>query len=279
MIESLMQTLVLARRGSALVHCITNPISITQCANAILALGCRPMMAEHPRETAEITRTAGALLLNLGNLTDARIRSMKISARTARAHGIPIVLDAVGVSCSTLRRRLAHTLLRRWPPTVLKGNYSEIFALYRQTYTSRGVDADDALDMASVERAAMALARTYGCVVLASGKVDLVMDGSRTLRIANGTPQLAQITGTGCMLGAVTAALLTGGGACAAAAAACGVMGIAGERAQNEGRSGSFSTALLDAISRLQPEDLRERLRLLPKTATGNQNIHGGKCE
>ena len=69
-----------------LIHCITNPISITQCANAILAVGARPIMAEHPEEVAEITETADALLLNLGNITDVRMESMKIAMREAIAH-------------------------------------------------------------------------------------------------------------------------------------------------------------------------------------------------
>ena len=67
-----------------LIHCITNPISINQCANAILALGALPIMAEHPKEVKEITRRADALLLNLGNITDARIKSIKLSLKTAK---------------------------------------------------------------------------------------------------------------------------------------------------------------------------------------------------
>ena len=46
------------RQNHPLIHCITNPISINQCANGILAIGARPMMAEHPNEVSEITRTA-----------------------------------------------------------------------------------------------------------------------------------------------------------------------------------------------------------------------------
>ena len=42
-----------------LIHCITNPISIHDCANIILAAGARPIMAEHPLEVEEITATAG----------------------------------------------------------------------------------------------------------------------------------------------------------------------------------------------------------------------------
>ena len=91
------------RDRQPLIHCITNPISINQCANAILAVGGRPMMAEHPQEVAEITRTAQSLMLNLGNITDARMESILISAETAQEAGIPFLLDAVGIACSTLR--------------------------------------------------------------------------------------------------------------------------------------------------------------------------------
>ena len=61
----------LTRAAQPLIHCITNPISIHDCANIILAAGGRPIMAEHPAEVAEITRSSHALALNLGNITDA----------------------------------------------------------------------------------------------------------------------------------------------------------------------------------------------------------------
>lgn len=54
------------REAKPLIHCITNPISMNACANTILAVGGKPIMAEHPREVSEITETAGGLLLNLG---------------------------------------------------------------------------------------------------------------------------------------------------------------------------------------------------------------------
>ena len=36
------------RLTKPLIHCITNPISIHDCANIVLASGARPIMAEHP---------------------------------------------------------------------------------------------------------------------------------------------------------------------------------------------------------------------------------------
>lgn len=250
------------RERSSLIHCITNPISINQCANAILAVGGRPIMAEHPREVSEITATAGALMLNLGNITDVRMEAMRLSARTAAEQGTPILLDAVGVACSRLRRDYACDLLEGVTPAVIKGNYSEINALYQERYRASGVDADAALDAQTVERAAAALARTRHTVVLASGKVDIVTDGTRLIRVRNGTPQLSCVTGTGCMLGALTAAYLSAASGLDAAVTACAVLGICGQLAETERGSGSFMVGLLDALSTLQDAELERYMDL-----------------
>lgn len=250
------------RERSSLIHCITNPISINQCANAILAVGGRPIMAEHPREVSEITATAGALMLNLGNITDVRMEAMRLSARTAAEHGTPILLDAVGVACSKLRRDYACDLMEAVAPAVIKGNYSEINALYQESYRASGVDADAALDAQTVERAAAALARTRHTVVLASGKVDIVTDGTRLIRVRNGTPQLSCVTGTGCMLGALTAAYLSAASGLDAAVTACAVLGVCGQLAETERGSGSFMVGLLDALSTLQDAELERYMDL-----------------
>ena len=86
-------------------------------------------MAEHPAEVTGITASAGALMLNLGNITDARIESMKRSMRTAMENKIPVLLDLVGVACSDLRLDLARELLSIGYPAVLKGNMSELLAV------------------------------------------------------------------------------------------------------------------------------------------------------
>ncbi len=96
---------------SDLIHCITNPISMMQCANAVLALGDKPIMAEHPMEVKEITNTSSALLINLGNISDTRMEAMMISFEAALIKGLPIGRDAVGVACSDRRRKLVFELL------------------------------------------------------------------------------------------------------------------------------------------------------------------------
>ncbi|MBP3683557.1 MAG: hydroxyethylthiazole kinase [Oscillospiraceae bacterium] len=250
------------KQTQPLIHCITNPISINQCANAILAIGARPMMAEHPKEVSEITGTACSLMLNLGNITDARMESMLISAKTANKMGIPFLLDAVGVACSTLRREYVADLLNTATPTVIKGNYSEIQALYQQSYRSSGVDADSSLDIHTIGHTAVSLARSLGTVILASGRVDIVTDGNRLYHIHNGTPQLSQVTGTGCLQGALCASYLSAKPGTEAVITGCAVLGICGELARTDRGSGTFLCNLMDALSTLTDRDLKEKLKL-----------------
>ena len=197
------------KNDKPLIHCITNPISIHDCANVILAVGARPIMAEHPAEVAGITGSAGALMLNLGNITDARIQSMKRSMRTAVEKNIPVLLDLVGVACSDLRLDLARELLSIGHPAVLKGNMSELLAVSGLPSHAIGIDAgeQDALtaeNMEAVSDVLKAFSRNNQAVVLATGKQDFVTDGEQIVLIENGTPALSGITGTGCMVGALT---------------------------------------------------------------------------
>ena len=250
------------KEAQPLIHCITNPISINQCANGILAIGARPMMAEHPKEVSEITRTAQALMLNLGNITDARMESMLISAKTANGMGIPILLDAVGIACSTLRREYIRKLLNTATPAVIKGNYSEIQALYRDSYRASGVDAASCLDIQTLDHATVSLARSLGTVILASGKVDIITDGNRLCHIHNGTPLLSQVTGTGCLLGALCAAYLTTKLGINAVITGCTVLGICGELARSDVGTGTFLYSLMDQLYTLTDIELEQNLKL-----------------
>ena len=97
---------------SPLIHCITSPIAINDCANVVLALGAKPIMAEHPEEVEGVTKSACALGVSLANITDARADSMMISGKAALHTGLPSVLDAVGVTCSQFRKALAEQFIR-----------------------------------------------------------------------------------------------------------------------------------------------------------------------
>lgn len=111
------------------------------------------------------------------------------------------------------------------------------------------------------------LARQTGAVVLATGPVDLLSDGTGLWTSENGSPRLAEITGTGCILNCIIAACLAAerDPVCAALYAVA-LLEIAGELAASipEQRLGlgSFHIRLLDQLSLLTPEDLRSRLRI-----------------
>ena len=81
-----------------LVQCITNAVTVNDCANILLAAGASPTMAHHPQEAAEISAGCGALVCNFGAIAD--YEAMKSAALMATKLGQPIVIDTVGVSGS-----------------------------------------------------------------------------------------------------------------------------------------------------------------------------------
>ena len=244
-----------------LVHCITNPISINQCVNTILAAGARPMCAEHPAEAAVITSSAGAVMLNIGNISDVRMKSIRISAMEAKRLGLRSVLDICGSACLKNRRDYAESLIKDSIPAVVKGNYSEIKSLYDKDYYSSGVDSDVLLETSEMEYIAKKLALRYKTTILASGKTDIVTDGKTIYRIENGSPQLGRITGTGCMQGALCAAFLTVSEGIDAGLSACVMMGVCGEMSETDKGNGTFQVNLLDNLSTIRDEDITSRCR------------------
>lgn len=251
------------KNKSPLIHCITNPISINQCANAVLALGARPIMAEHPEEAEEITQTANAAIFNIGNITDVRMRSISISASCCAQNGIPFVIDIVGMACSSLRRNFIKKLLTTQIPSVIKGNYSEIKSLYGG-YTAQGIDSE-ILAVDELESISIKLSKKYNTVIFATGKTDIITDGKKLLRIKNGTAMLCSTTGTGCMSGALCGAFLAVGNPLEAAAASAAVMGICGELALADScthGTGSFLISLMDSLSTISEKNIEKKLKM-----------------
>lgn len=60
-----------------------------------------------------------------------------------------------------------------------------------------------------MEVAAKFVALRYGCLVAVTGVEDMVTDGHRVRVVKGGSIQMTEVTGTGCLLGALTAATLT----------------------------------------------------------------------
>ncbi len=245
-----------------LIHCITNPISIRECANVILSSGARPIMAEHPDEVETVTKSALALLINLGNLTKEREEAILLSAETAGDFNIPCVLDLCGAAALKNRRELAVSVIKKASPKIIKGNYSEIKALYDETYKASGVDTEKNLDKEEISEIVYALSLKYNATVLASGKTDVISDGSSLFYCENGTPELAAITGTGCMQGALCTAFLSVSDALDAALWASVMFAVSGELAETPLGSGSFEVCLLDRLSTVESEEIENKAKL-----------------
>lgn len=219
-------------RRRPLVHCITNPVTVNDCANVLLAAGARPFMAAHPDEVEEVQLHADALVINLGAIS--QLDSIGKAARRAVACGHPIIVDPVGVSASSLRRRSCIELLEEFHVACVRGNGAEIRALLSDTGTAAGVDADEETAAAEV---ASALARRHGCTVVSSGAVDAVTDGRRAFGVSNGDAMMTRVTGMGCMLSSLLGAAYAVESSPLAAAAVCAAVGLSGELAADGTRS------------------------------------------
>ena len=56
------------RNTTPLVHCITNYVTVNDCANVTLGIGASPVMADDMGEAADIASIADALVINMGTL-------------------------------------------------------------------------------------------------------------------------------------------------------------------------------------------------------------------
>lgn len=255
------------RTRKPLVQCITNFVTVNDCANIILAAGGSPIMAEHILEAAEAVEKADALVCNMGAID--KTESMILAGQRANQLDRPVILDPVGAGGSRFRRETVNRLLENVHFTVIRGNASEIRYLAGQNTGGSGVDVS-AIDEITEENlpsaVAMAkeLARKLGSVIAVSGKIDVVTDGTRTCILRNGCATMARITGAGCMLSALMGAF--GGSredpfesACAAAAA----MGVSGElaearRIRNGTGNATFRNDLIDAVFNLNAAQLTQ---------------------
>ena len=250
------------RERKPLVHNITNYVVMNETANAILALGALPVMAHAREEVAEMVGLAGALVLNIGTLSEQWVDAMLVAGKAANERGVPVVLDPVGAGATAYRTETARRLLGEIDVTVLRGNAGEVATLVGVEAEVRGVESVGAGgDPAGLARSA---AEALGVVASVTGPVDHVSDGSRSAAVANGHPLLASITGTGCMSTAMTGCFLAGkDDPFEAAVEALVAFGVAGEDAAVGAKGpGSFHVALYDALAGLDPATLTGRAKV-----------------
>ena len=240
----------LVEKRRPVVQCITNIVTVNDCANALLAIGGSPTMAHHPEEMADFAAVSDALVCNMG-ATESLDAMM--AAGMASKNGRPVVIDPVGCASSAFRRGKCLELIKAVQPSCIRGNAAEIKALATDHNTGRGVDDLEA-ETPDAARSAMDLASKTGAIVVASGETDYIADGIRLYEVKGGTAWMSRVTGTGCMLSSLLGAFLAVENSALSAAACCAMMNTCAEKALAEtagrqGGTGTFHICLMDALS------------------------------
>lgn len=261
------------RTHAPLVHCITNYVTVNDCANALLACGASPIMSDEPADVEDIAALCGGLVINIGTLNGRTIEAMRLAGAKAASLGHPIVLDPVGAGASALRTETASSLVDHLPIAVIRGNMSEMKALAGASSTTRGVDVnpDDAVtdeNLSSSVDFACALAAKTGAVVAITGAIDVIASADCAYAVRNGSPLMGKITGAGCMLTCLTAAFAVANPDALLEAVTAAVVyeGLAGQKAAARMTSldgnASFRTYLIDAMATMTADALEAGARV-----------------
>lgn len=259
------------RQKSPLVHCITNFVTVNDCANILLASGASPAMTQDLREVDEAVEYAGALVCNLGTIE--HVDSMIAAGKRANELGIPVVLDPVADCLTELRRKETVRLLQEVHFAAIRGNASEILFLTGKNTQGNGVDvsASDRVDednYPEILTRLSDLSEKLGSVIALSGKIDLICSSKKQAVLRNGCATMERVTGCGCMLTSLIGAY------CAvhkedffaATLAAMASMGIAGERAEerrlaNQVGNATFRNYLIDEVYTMTEEIFERGIR------------------
>jgi hydroxyethylthiazole kinase len=251
------------RERKPLVHQITNYVVMNETANATLAIGALPVMAHAVEEVEEMASMAGALVLNIGTLSQHWIEAMLLAGKAANRAGARVVLDPVGAGATRFRTDTARRILDEVEIAVVRGNPAEVATLAGREAEIRGVESIGAGE--SGAELARVAAGQLGCVVAVTGPVDHVSDGQRVIAVANGHELLGTVTGTGCMATALTGCFLAVAPdrPLEAAAEALAAFGVAGEDAARDAKGpGTFHVGLYDALYALDPATLDSRAKV-----------------
>jgi len=221
-------------------------------------------MAHSIDEVADMVSIADALVLNIGTLTEEWVGSMLLAGKRANELNKPVIFDPVGSGATPFRTKKSREIIDKVKIKILRGNASEIASRMDEKTKTKGVDST--IDVDNIVDSARELALSRNFIVAVSGVEDLVTDGKRVIRIANGVPQMTMVTGLGCGLTATIAAFV---GACSdpfeATVSAISFFGMAGEMAlEKSDMPGSFAVAFLDALFKISQGNyghLRIRVR------------------
>ncbi|OBT71975.1 hypothetical protein VF21_09160 [Pseudogymnoascus sp. 05NY08] len=242
-----------------LCHNMTNLVVQNFAASVALAIGGSPIMSNHGDEAADLAKLGGALVINMGTVTQEGLRNHLLALRAYNSQGGPVVLDPVGAAATTVRKSALKTLMAGGYFDLIKGNEGEIRQAYgKGDVQQRGVDSGASM-LDGQSRAALVrdLAERERNIVLMTGSTDYVSDGRRTIAIKNGHEYLGRITGSGCVLGTTISAMLAVHRHDKLIAAVAGLLlfeiaaEFAAQRPDVKG-PGTFVPALIDELDRIR---------------------------
>lgn len=262
-ISNLICDLKQIRSLSPLIHNITNYVVMNNTANALLAIGASPVMAHSIDEVAEMASIAAALVINIGTLDDKWVEAMLLAGKTASEKGTPIIFDPVGAGATTYRTKVSKQIIEVCKPSIIRGNASEIMALYNTTHAqTKGVDSTNAPEVALYS--AQHLAKEQQCIVVVSGETDYITDGINTVLVKNGSPLMPRVTGMGCTATAIIGAFAAvNSNPFTSASHAMLIMGIAGEIAASQSvGNGSMQINFLDALYNINEAVIQKHIKL-----------------
>ncbi|SFC16438.1 hydroxyethylthiazole kinase [Clostridium uliginosum] len=257
-----------------LVHCITNYVTVNDCANIVLASGGSPIMADDINEVDDITSLCNSLVINMGTLNEFTVSSMIAAGKKANQISNPVILDPVGVGASKFRNETMLNLLCDIRFSVIRGNISEIKTVYKGNGITNGVDADkrdyvNESNIGEIIELAKELSKKTGAIIVITGAIDIVADSKKAYIIKNGHPLMAKVTGTGCMLTAVIGSFCGANeeNMLEATAAAVCTMGLCGELAfeklsKTDGGTATYRMYLIDYMSKMTNEMLNEGMKI-----------------
>ncbi|WP_313614985.1 hydroxyethylthiazole kinase [Agrobacterium sp.] len=217
------------------VHCLMNTVVQKFTADGITAVDAIPSMTSSMEEIASFVAKANALTINLGTLDAERRKVIMHAVQVANGEKKPWIVDPVHCDYSPSRLAFAQQLLAL-SPTIIRGNAAEM-ELFEETVNSLRIQ---------------------------TGPQDHLSIGKRSVRVSNGHPWMAKVTGTGCLSGGVIAAFMAvePDPLLAASAALC-VTGIAAQLAATYANGpGTFEPAFLDALSAISRQDIITHARI-----------------
>ena len=238
------------REKSPLVHNITNVVVTNFVANGLLSLGASPVMAYAKEEVEDMVKISSSLVLNIGTLSTSEVEAMIIAGKTANNVGVPVVLDPVGAGATPFRTQSAQRILNEVKVDIIRGNSSEIANVIGENWQTKGVDAGD--EKGDVVDLAKQAAHQLNCVVVITGKDDVITDGAETFIVHNGHPMLTKVTGTGCLLSSIIGAFsAVGDDKVLSSVSALVYYGVAAEnaaKAEAHKGPGSFQVELINQL-------------------------------